>query len=115
MAGELLVIIASQPALGVRLHFQREVSDATALIGTMIVILAIGIFVDLVIFGRVERRIRERRGLTAGPESGARVRRRSLRLVAGLAASPDPAQGDPGVRVGARAFLTSGGSRSWTR
>ena len=66
MAGELLVIIASQPALGVRLQLQREVSDATALIGTMIVVLAIGIIVDLVIFGRIERRIRERRGLTAG-------------------------------------------------
>jgi sulfonate transport system permease protein len=66
MAGELLVIIAAQPALGVRLQLQREVSDATALIGTMIVILTIGIIVDLVIFGRVERRIRERRGLTAG-------------------------------------------------
>jgi sulfonate transport system permease protein len=66
MAGELLVIIAAQPALGVRLQLQREVSDATALIGTMIVVLTIGIIVDLVIFGRVERRIRERRGLTAG-------------------------------------------------
>ena len=64
MAGELLVIIAAQPALGVRLQLQREVSDATALIGTMIVVLAIGIIVDLVIFGRVERRIRERRGLS---------------------------------------------------
>ena len=66
MAGELLVIIAAQPALGVRLQLQREVSDAVALIGTMIVVLAIGIIVDLVIFGTVERRIRERRGLTAG-------------------------------------------------
>ena len=66
MAGELLVIIAAQPALGVRLQLQREVSDAVALIGTMIVVLTIGIIVDLVIFGTVERRIRERRGLTAG-------------------------------------------------
>ena len=64
MAGELLVIIASQPALGVRLQLQREVSDATALIGTMLVVLTVGIIVDLVIFGSIERRIRERRGLT---------------------------------------------------
>jgi NitT/TauT family transport system permease protein len=63
MAGELLVIIAAQPALGVRLQLQREVSDATALIGTMLVVLAIGIAVDLVLFGTLDRRIRERRGL----------------------------------------------------
>jgi len=63
MAGELLVIIASQPALGVRLQLQREQSDAVALIGTMLVILTVGIIVDLVIFGTIERRIRSRRGL----------------------------------------------------
>ena len=63
MAGELLVIIASQPALGVRLQLQREQSDAVALIGTMLVILSVGIIVDLVIFGNIERRIRRRRGL----------------------------------------------------
>ena len=45
MAGELLVIIANQPALGVRLQLQRELSDATGLIGTMVVVLAIGIIV----------------------------------------------------------------------
>jgi NitT/TauT family transport system permease protein len=63
MAGELLVIIANQPALGVRLQLQRELSDATGLIGTMLVVLAIGIIVDLAVFGTLERRIRQRRGL----------------------------------------------------
>lgn len=63
MAGELLVIIANQPALGVRLQLQRELADAEALIGTMLVILAIGIVVDLVVFGTLERTIRRRRGL----------------------------------------------------
>ncbi len=63
MAGELLVIIANQPALGVRLQLQRELSDAEKLIGTMLVVLVIGIIVDLVIFGALERRIRQRRGL----------------------------------------------------
>ncbi len=63
MAGELLVIIANQPALGVRLQLQRELTDAQALIGTMLVVLVIGIIVDLVIFGTLERRIRQRRGL----------------------------------------------------
>ena len=66
MAGELLVIIASQPALGVRLQLQRELNDATALIGTMLVVLMVGIVVDLVIFGSLERRIKQRRGLAAG-------------------------------------------------
>lgn len=66
MAGELLVIIANQPALGVRLNFARELSDAEALLATMIVILVIGIVVDLVIFGSLERRIRQRRGLGTG-------------------------------------------------
>ena len=65
MAGELLVIIASQPALGVRLQLQREQSDAVALIGTMLVVLAVGIVVDLVLFGSIERRIRQRRGIRA--------------------------------------------------
>lgn len=63
MAGELLVIIANQPALGVRLQLQRELSDATGLIGTMLVVLAIGIVVDQVVFATLERRIRRRRGL----------------------------------------------------
>ena len=65
MAGELLVIIANQPALGVRLQLQRELSNAEALIGTMLVVLFIGVVVDLVVFGTIERRISQRRGLRA--------------------------------------------------
>ena len=63
MAGELLVIIASQPSLGVRLQFAREMSDAPGLLATMIVILAIGLTVDLVLFGSLDRAIRRRWGL----------------------------------------------------
>jgi NitT/TauT family transport system permease protein len=63
MAGELLVIIAQQPALGAQLQLQRDLADAEGLLATMIVILVIGIVVDLVVFGAVERRIRVRRGL----------------------------------------------------
>jgi NitT/TauT family transport system permease protein len=63
MAGELLVIIASRPSLGVRLQFARQLSDAEALIAAMIVILVIGIVVDIVVFGRLERAIRRRWGL----------------------------------------------------
>jgi NitT/TauT family transport system permease protein len=63
MAGELLVIIAAQPSIGVRLQFAREFSDATGLLATMIVILGIGIVVDLVLFGTLDRAIRRRWGL----------------------------------------------------
>ena len=63
MAGELLVIIAQQPALGVQLQLQREVVDAEGLLGTMIVVLTIGIMVDQLLFANVERTIRTRRGL----------------------------------------------------
>jgi NitT/TauT family transport system permease protein len=63
MAGELLVIIAQQPALGVRLQLAREFSDAKGLLSTMIVILVIGIVVDAVLFGRLDAAIRRRWGL----------------------------------------------------
>jgi NitT/TauT family transport system permease protein len=63
MAGELLVIIANQPSIGVKLQFARELSDALGLLSTMIVILVIGIAVDLVFFGTLDRRIRRRWGL----------------------------------------------------
>ncbi|HET9416665.1 MAG TPA: ABC transporter permease [Candidatus Limnocylindria bacterium] len=63
MAGELLVIIAQQPSLGVQLQFQRELADAEGMLATMIVILVIGIVVDQLVFGQMERRIRKRRGL----------------------------------------------------
>jgi NitT/TauT family transport system permease protein len=64
MAGELLVIIANRPSIGVRLQFARELSDAEGLIAAMLVVLAIGIVVDLAVFGRLEPMIRRRWGLT---------------------------------------------------
>ena len=63
MAGELLVIIANRPSLGVRLQFARELSDAAGLMAAMIVILVIGIVIDAVLFGQLERTIRRRWGL----------------------------------------------------
>jgi NitT/TauT family transport system permease protein len=63
MAGELLVIIGNAPSLGVRLSYAREFSDAQELLASMIVILVIGIVVDSVIFGSLERTIRAHRGL----------------------------------------------------
>jgi NitT/TauT family transport system permease protein len=63
MAGELLVIIGNAPSLGVRLEYAREFSDARELLASMLVILAIGIVVDAVVFGSLERTIRAHRGL----------------------------------------------------
>jgi NitT/TauT family transport system permease protein len=63
MAGELLVIIANQPSLGVRLQFARELADAEGLMSAMIVVLLLGILVDVLVFGRIEQMIRERWGL----------------------------------------------------
>jgi len=62
MAGELLVIIADLPSIGVRLQLAREMSDTAGLIAMMVVVLLIGVLVDSV-FGIAERRIRTRRGL----------------------------------------------------
>jgi NitT/TauT family transport system permease protein len=64
MAGELLVIIASRPSLGAQLSFFRELSNAPGLLGTMVVILVIGMVVDGG-FSAIANRIRVRRGLGA--------------------------------------------------
>jgi NitT/TauT family transport system permease protein len=63
MAGELLVIIAERPAIGARLHFAREFSDADGLQAMMIVVLAVSLLVDGLFFGTIERAIRRNRGL----------------------------------------------------
>jgi NitT/TauT family transport system permease protein len=63
MAGELLVVIANRPSLGFQLQFARELNNARLLFATMIAILTIGIVIDSVVFGRLERSIRRRRGL----------------------------------------------------
>jgi sulfonate transport system permease protein len=66
MAGELLVIIETRPALGTQLQFARELSDAPGLLAQMIVVLVIGILIDGLVFAALEQRIRRRRGLVEG-------------------------------------------------
>lgn len=63
MAGELLVIIAFRPSIGVDLAYARELSDAPLLLAMMLVVLFIGIFVDSLVFGVLERKLRRNRGL----------------------------------------------------
>lgn len=66
MAGELIVVIANKASLGQLLQVNREFSDSEGLLAIMLVILAIGILLDALVFGTLERRIREKRGLLAG-------------------------------------------------
>jgi len=63
MAGELLVIIANQPSLGVLLSADQDQTDMPSVIAIMIVILVIGIGVDAA-FGVANRAIRRRWGLS---------------------------------------------------
>jgi NitT/TauT family transport system permease protein len=63
MAGELLVIIANKPSIGFQLQVGREFSNADLVLAVMIVILVIGILVDEVVFGTLDRWVRRRWGL----------------------------------------------------
>jgi NitT/TauT family transport system permease protein len=63
MAGELLVLIANQPSLGVLLSADQDQADMASAISIIIVILIIGICVDS-LFGVADRAIRRRWGLT---------------------------------------------------
>jgi len=63
MAGELLVIIANEPSIGSRLEFERQFADSAGLMSVMLIVLILGILVDSLVFGRIDRRIRRRRGL----------------------------------------------------
>jgi NitT/TauT family transport system permease protein len=63
MAGELIVIIAQKPSLGVGLSYARELSDAPLLMAYMIAIFVIGILIDSCFFAVLERSIRRRWGM----------------------------------------------------
>jgi NitT/TauT family transport system permease protein len=63
LAGELLVIISGKFSLGQRLQFAQDFADSAGVISVMVVILVIGIVVDALVFGTVERVIRRRYGL----------------------------------------------------
>ena len=63
MAGELLVIIANQPSLGVLLSTDQDQADMASATAIIIVILVLGVIVDQ-LFGVADRGIRRRWGLT---------------------------------------------------
>lgn len=54
--------------LGTMLNQSRELADLASVLGTIIVILAIGILIELAIFGPLERRMLQRRGLALGAD-----------------------------------------------
>lgn len=63
MAAELIAVVPGKESIGFLLQVNRELANSSGLIATMIVILAIGIAVDSVVFGTLERAIRRRWGL----------------------------------------------------
>jgi NitT/TauT family transport system permease protein len=63
MAGELLVIIANQPSLGVLLSTYQDQADMEGATSIIIVILLLGLVVHT-LFGMADRAIRRRWGLT---------------------------------------------------
>jgi NitT/TauT family transport system permease protein len=66
MAGELLVIIANEPSLGVLLSTDQDQADMAGATSIMIVILIIGLAVHTA-FGTADRTIRRRWGLEIQP------------------------------------------------
>lgn len=63
LAGELLVFIPGTFSLGQQLQVAQDFTNARYMISVMIVIFVIGIAVDALVFGRIERMIRRRYGL----------------------------------------------------
>ena len=62
VAGELLVVVANQPSLGVLLSTYQDQADMESATSIIIVILILGIIVDM-LFGVADRAIRRRWGL----------------------------------------------------
>lgn len=63
MAGELLVIIANRHSIGEQLEYARQFAKSDWIMATMVVILLIGIAVDSLVFGTLDRAVRRRWGL----------------------------------------------------
>jgi NitT/TauT family transport system permease protein len=62
LAGELLVLIPGNFSLGYRLELERGLADADGVIALMMVIFVIGVVVDALFFGTIEKQIRRRYG-----------------------------------------------------
>lgn len=58
-------LIKSSIGLGFLLHMGRELNDVSQVIGIMLVTILLGVLIDHLVFGRVERHIRQQWGLLA--------------------------------------------------
>jgi NitT/TauT family transport system permease protein len=63
LAGELLVLISGQHSLGEQLENAQQFADTDGLIATMMVIFFVGVVVDALFFGKLDRAVRRRYGL----------------------------------------------------
>ena len=63
MAGELLVVIANKPSIGQQMQQARSLARYSDMIAWMVVVFVIGLLVDAVAFGNLDRAIRRRWGL----------------------------------------------------
>jgi NitT/TauT family transport system permease protein len=63
LAVELIAPVPGHIALGQQLHNAQELVDAQSTLAIMIVILVVGILIDAVFFGTIERVVRRRYGL----------------------------------------------------
>lgn len=71
MAGEIILVLAERPSLGGRLTLTRDFSDYEGMMAMMVVIFVIGVLVDALLFGRIERSVRKRFGLIDEAVPGA--------------------------------------------
>ena len=69
MAGELIVIVANRPSIGTQLQNSRDLSDYPWMMATMVLIFVVGVAVDSLVFGTVERAVLRRRGLGSAGNS----------------------------------------------
>ena len=64
MAAEIIAVGGTIGfGLGSMLQQSRELADLAGVLGTILLILTIGILIELVFFGPIERRMLRRRGL----------------------------------------------------
>jgi NitT/TauT family transport system permease protein len=66
MAGEIITTVAGEPNVGGLLNINRTLSNAEGVMAMMLVILLLGILVDSLLFGTLERGVARRWGLS-GP------------------------------------------------
>ncbi len=65
MAAEIVFVVAGDFGIGHLLNLGRDLNDMSLVIAIMLVIIAIGLAFDVLVFGRLESWVRERWGYTA--------------------------------------------------